>query len=170
MNEKAAIMKNEIRVVANHRALMISKWILSFALLFVALYLGILRFPISPLYILLFLIFLPPILSSAAKDYSKKSQNKVLLAIVQDDPFLLNTIKTKYKYTKLRYITNSASYLVSLFMISLWQYNYSHQYYLADYLKSIPITLLASSLMIRLLVILLYRLKLPYDLSNNKVG
>lgn len=170
MNEKAVIMKNEIRVVAHHRALMISKWILSFALLLVALYNGIRRIPISPLYILLFLNILPPILSLAANDYSKKSQNKVLLSIVRDEPFLLKTLKAKYKYTKLRYFTNSASYLVSLFLIGLWQYNYSQQYYLPNYLKSVPITLLASSFMIRLLGILFYRLKLPHDLANNKVG
>lgn len=170
MSEKAAIMKNEIRVVSYHRALMISKWSLSFALLIVALDLGIRRFPISPLYILLLLNILPPILSAAIIDYSKKSQNKTILSIVKDDPFLLSSIKFKYKYTKLRYFTNSTSYLISLFLISLWQYNYSQQYYLPDYLKSIPITLIASSLVIRLLGMFYYRWKLPYDLSNNKVG
>lgn len=170
MNKKSDIMKNEIRVVAYHRALLISKWSLSFVLLIVALYLGIQRLPMSPLYILLLLNILPPIFSTAIIDYSKKSQNKVLLSIVKDDPFLLNTIKAKYKYTKLRYFTNSASYLISLFLIGLWQYNYSQQYYLPDYLKSIPIMLIASSLVIRLLGMFFYRWKLPYDLFNNKVG
>lgn len=181
MNEKAAIMNKEIRAVAYHRALIISKWFLSSTLLIMALYLGIRRFPVSPLYILLFLNILPPIFSFAANDYGKKKQykmngqanslvmNKILQDIIKDDPFLLGTLKRKYKYTKLRYVSNSASYLISLILIGLWQYNYNQQYYLPDYLQMIPILLLGSSIMIRLLGIVFYQLKLRYDLTHNKV-
>lgn len=169
MKDKAAIMKKEIRAVANHRALIISKLFLSSTLLIAALYLGFRRFPVSPLYILLFLNALPPVFSFAATDYGKKSQNKILQDIIKDDPFLLGTLKKKYKYTKLRYVTNSASYLISLILIGLWQYNYNQQYYLPDYLQLLPILLLASGIMIRLLGILFYQLKLRYDLSHNNV-
>lgn len=169
MNEKAALMKREIRAVANYRALMISKWFLSFALLFAALYLGIRRFPVSPLYILLFLIILPPIIAFGLKDYGKKTNNKILLDIIMDNPFLLETLKAKYKYTKLHYISNSVSYLISFFLIGLWQYVYSQQYYLSAYLRSLPIMLIVTGIIIRLLGIWFYQLKIRYDISHNKV-
>ena len=169
MNEKAAIMNKEIRAIAYYRALIISKLFLSFTLLAVALYLGLLRLPISPIYIMLFLNALPPIFSFTANDYYKKSHNKILQDIIKEDPFLLGSLKRKYKYTKLRYVTNSVSYLISLFLMALWQYSYSQQHYLPDYLKSIPIILLSSGIMIRLLGNWFYQLKLRYDLSHNKV-
>ncbi|MDF2906467.1 MAG: hypothetical protein K0R34_1788 [Herbinix sp.] len=169
MNEKAAIMNKEIQAVASYRALLISKWFLSSFLLTVALYLGMLRFPISPLYILLFLNALPPIFTFAAKDYGKKSQNRILHDIITDVPFLLGTIKIKYKYSKLHYLSNSAAYLISLFLIGLWQYNYSQQYYLPIFLKTIPVSLLAISIVIRLIGIIYYRWKLPYDIAHNRL-
>lgn len=169
MKEKATIMRKEIRAVANHRALIVSKSILSAALLIASLYLGILRFPLSPIYILLILNALPAILSFAANDFGKKSQNIILHNIIKDSPFQLGTLKMKYKYTKLRYVSNSVSYLISLILIGLWQYNYSRQHYLPNYLKFLPIFLLASSILIRLIGMWIYPLKFRYDISHNKV-
>lgn len=169
MNEKTAVMKKEIRAIASYRALMISKWFLSSALLIIALYLGIRRFPISPLYILLFLNALPAILSYVVNDYSKKSQSKILQEIRKDDPFLLGNLKKKYNYTKLRYASTSISYLVAIALIGLWQYNYTVFYYIPVKLKNVPILILAFALAIRLIGIISYRLKLHYDLSHNKV-
>lgn len=169
MNEKAAVMKKEIRAIASYRALMISKWFISSALLITALYLGIRRFPISPLYILLFLNALPVIISYTVNDYSRKSKNKIIQNMQKDDFFLLASLKKKYKYTKLRYISNSLSYLVALVLISLWQYNYNAFYYIPANFKYLPVRILATGLAIRLLGIVFYRLKLHYDLSYNKV-
>ncbi len=169
MNEKASVMKKEIRAIASYQALMISRWFLSSALLITTLYLGILRFPVTPLYILLFLNTLPAIISYAVIDYSRKSQNILLQNIRKDDSFLLGTIKKKYNYTKLRYTSNSVSYLVAIVFIGLWQYNYSSYYYIPRYLKSLPFFILAVSLMVRLTGILFYQLKLHYDLSHNRV-
>lgn len=169
MNEKASIMKKEIRAVAHYRALLISKWYLSFLLLIVGLYLGIKRFPISPLYILLFLNALPPIFSFAAKDYGSKSQNRILQDIITDKPFLLGTFIKKYKYSKLHYVSNSASYLISLILISLWQYNYNQQYYIPTFLKMTPIIILVTSITLRMLGIIYYRWKFPYDIAHNRL-
>ena len=169
MKEKAAIMKKEIRAVAYYRALIISKWFLTSVLLIMALYLGLRRFPISPLYILLFLNVLPPILSFAVIDYSKKAQYKLLQNMVRENDFLLGTLKKKYNYSKLRYISNSASYLISLILISLWQYNYSQSYYLPEHLRLIPILSLSVSILIRILGSGFYQLKFRYDVSHNKV-
>lgn len=169
MNEKTIIMNKEIHAIASHRALLISKWFLSFFLLITALYLGIRRFPVSPLYILLFLNALPIIFTFAVNDYSKKVQNKLLQNLVKDDSFLLATLKSKYKYTKLSYIANSISYLTAIILMSLWQYNYNVQYYISSYLKNIPVLIIASGLTVRLVGIVFYQLKLRYDLSHNNV-
>ena len=169
MNKKTTIMNKEIHAIASYRALMFSKWFLSICLLIMALYLGIRRFPVSPLYILLFLNALPIIFSFAVIDYNKKGQNKLLQNLVKEDSFLLGTLKTKYKYTKLRYAANSISYLTAIALMGLWQYSYNVQYYVPVYLKNIPVFILASGLAVRLVGIVFYQLKLRYDLSNNKV-
>lgn len=169
MNEKAITMKKEISVVANHRALVISKGFLTYVLLITALYLGLRRLTASPLYILLFLILLPNILSFAAKDYGEKSQSKLLQNIINEQPFLLGTLKKKYKYTKLHYTSNSISYLISIILIGLWQYSFNTQYYLPDYIKYIPAITIASGLAVRLVGIVFYQLKFRYDLINNRI-
>jgi hypothetical protein len=169
MNEKTKIMNKEIHAIASHRALLISKRFLSFCLLITALYLGIRRFPVSPLYILLFLNALPIIFTFAAKDYNKKGQNNFLQNLVREDSFILGTLKSKYNYTKLNYVTNSISYLTAIALIGLWQYNYNMQYYISSNLKSIPVLILASGLTVRLVGIVFYQLKLRYDLSHNNI-
>ncbi len=169
MNEKTLIIKKEIHAIASYRALLISKWLLSFLLLIMALYLGFLRLPISPLFILLFLNILPSIFNFAAKDYNKKHHIKFLQNLVNEDSFLLQTLKVKYKYTKLGYATNSISYLTAIALIGIWQYSYSRQYYIPSYLKNIPFLILVLGFTIRLAGIVFYELKLRNDLSNNKV-
>jgi hypothetical protein len=169
MNEKTKIMNKEIHAIASHRALLISKRFLSFCLLIMALYLGFRRFPVSPLYILLFLNALPIIFTFAVNDYNKKDQNNFLQNLVREDSFLLGTLKSKYKYTKLSYIANSISYLTAIALMGLWQYNYNVHYYISSYLRNIPVLILASGLTVRLVGIAFYQLKLRYDLSHNNV-
>ncbi len=169
MNEKTKKMKKEIHAVASYRALLISKWFLSFLLLIMALYLGIISFPVSPLYILLFLNALPIIFTFAVNDYNKKGQIKLLQNLVKEDSFLLGTLKSKYKYTKLSYAANSISYLTAIALIGLWQYSYNMQYYVPGYLKNIPVLILTLGLAVRFLGIVFYQQKLRYDLSHNKV-
>lgn len=168
MNEKTIIMKKEIHAVASHRALQISKRFLSFFLLITALYLGIRRFPISPLYILLFLNALPCIFTYAINT-KQKELNTFLHNIIREDPFLLGTLKSKYKYTKLSYIANSISYLIAIALIGLWQYSNQLHYYIPGYLKSVPLFILVTALALRFAGIWFYELKLRYDLSHNKV-
>ncbi len=169
MNEKTTIMNKEIHAIASYRALLVSKWFLSLFLLIIGLYLGIRRFPASPLYILLFLNALPIIFTFAAKDYYKKEQNKLLKNLVEENSFLLGTLKSKYKYTKLAYASNSISYLIAIALIGLWQYSYNTHYYVPGYLRNLPVLILASGLAVRLVGVLFYPLKFRYDLSHNKV-
>ncbi len=169
MNEKTTIINKEIHAIASYRALLISKRFLSAFLLIMALYLGIRRFPVSPLYILLFLNALPIIFTFAVNDYYKKGQYKLLKNLVEEKPFLLGTLKSKYKYTKLGYVSNSISYLIAIVLIGLWQYNYNTQYYVSVYLKNIPFLILSSGLTVRLVGIVFYHFKLRYDLFHNKV-
>jgi len=169
MNENANIMKKEIRAVSNYRALIISKYYLTALLGITSLYLGFLRYAMSPLYILLLLNILPPVLVIAFNDYGKKYNVKVLLSIIKDAPFQLRNLKMKYRYSKLHYVTNSASYLFALILIGLWQYNYNTSANINTGLLKLPIIILTTAFSIRLLGVIFYQIKIPYDLEHNKV-
>ncbi|MDD3172816.1 MAG: hypothetical protein PHF63_04020 [Herbinix sp.] len=169
MNEKSIIMKNEIRAISKYRALILSKYYFNIILGFVTLYLGALRRPISSFYIFLFLNFLPPIFSFALKDYAQKYNNKIIRDIMLDNPFQLNNLKRKYNYSKMSYVANSASYFISIILICLWQINYSNTENINVFLNKLPIFILATGLILRFLAVIIYQIKLQYDLFNNKV-
>ena len=169
MSENAIIMKKEIRAVSNYRALIISKCYLTSVLGIASLYLGFLRYAMSPLYILLLLNILPPILVIAFHDYGKKYKVKVLLSITKDTPFQLSSLKKKYKYSKLSYVTNSVSYLFALILISLWQFNYNTSVNINTGLIKLPVIILITGVSLRFLGSLFYKIKIRYDLSHNKV-
>jgi hypothetical protein len=169
MNDTASVMKKEIRLIAGFRALIISKYLLSLLLGFITLYLAQKNLTVSPLYVLLFLDLLPQIISYALKDYAKKSDHKILKAITEDHEFKLKQLKSKYKYTKLHYFSNSVSYLLALFLICLWQINYSHSMQNYPGLVNAPLFLLATGLLVRFFGVIFYQFKLPYDLRHNKL-
>jgi hypothetical protein len=167
MNSKAAAMKIEIRTIAGYRALIVSKFFMSLLLFLASLYLGYLRYALSPFYILLMLNILPPVLKSAFKEYALK--NKLISRLTADEPFQLNILKTKYKYTKLSYSANTMSYLFALLLLCLWQYNYSTSSYIDVLVSRFPLFILISGVLLRFLGIVYYRLKFPFDLSHNKL-
>ena len=170
MNGKAATMKKEINAVAGYRALMISKYFITLLLGIASFYLGIIRYAMSPFYILLMLNILPPILNYALKDYAKKNiVNRLLAGFVEDIPFQLNMLKRKYKYSRLNYFSNSISYLFALLLLCLWQYNYNITENINELIIKLPLTILATGVSLRFLGIVVYRLKFPYDLSHNKL-
>ncbi|MHB8132416.1 MAG: hypothetical protein ACYDEX_25975 [Mobilitalea sp.] len=169
MSENAIIMKKEIRAVSNYRALIISKYYLTSVLGITSLYLGFLRYAMSPLYILLLLNILPPILVLAFLDYGEKYNVKVLLSITKDSPFQLRNLKTKYNYSKLRYVTNSVSFLFALILIGLWQFNYNTSVNINTGLLKLPIIILTTCISIRFLGAIFYQIKIHYDLSHNRV-
>ena len=169
MNESASQMKKEIHIIANYRALIISKHFISLLLLAATLYLGIFRYPISPFYILLFLNILPYILNYAFRDYAGRYHSKLLISITQDIPFRLVHLKEKYKYTRLSYISNSFSYLLALLLLCLWQINYNTTADMVPTIAILPVSILITGLALRLLGVFLYFIKVPYDLSNNRL-
>lgn len=169
MNDTAILMKNEIRSISKYRALLLSKYYLNIILGFTSLYLGAKQTAISSLYILIFLDFLPPILVFALKDYSSKyKNNKFLQDITQEDAFQLKHLKKKYKYTKIGYIANAAAYIFTMILICLWQLNYYYVGNLNDFLRKLPLLTLATSVTLRFLAVIIYRIKLPYNIMHNK--
>lgn len=169
MNKTASAMKIEIRMIAGYRALTVSKYYLFIILGSMTLFLAQRNLAVSPLYILLFLAVLPKVLSTALKDYSKKIDHKLLKAVTEDPEFILKQLKNKYKYSKLRYFSDSASYLLAVFLLCLWQINYSRSMQRYPILLYAPLAILASSLLVRFLGVIYYRIKLPYDLRYNKL-
>jgi hypothetical protein len=169
MNKETTNMKMEIRAIANYQALIISKYYINIMLILITLYLGFFRYNLSSLYILIVLNLFPNALAVGIKDYVKKTGNRILTTITTDNSFQFNILKQKYKYTRLKYVSNSITYLITLILISLWQYrNYIDQY-LRYEVKNLPLLVLMTGLFLRLLGILYYRLKLSYDLYQNKV-
>jgi hypothetical protein len=167
MSEAAVIMKREIRLIAKYRALIISKYFITLLLCIMSLYLGIMRYALSPFYILLVLNILPPVLNHVIREYSGK--NRLLSDIRKDQPFKLKLLKNKYKYTRLNYVSNSISYLSALLLIGMWQYNYSASENMIDLIVPVPVIILAAGIFVRLLGIIFYQLKLSYDLSHNRM-
>ncbi|MDF2945033.1 MAG: hypothetical protein K0S01_3891 [Herbinix sp.] len=169
MNENAITMKKEIRAVANYKAILISKNYITILLGIIALYLGIYKYIMSPLYILIVMNALPPILTFALKDYAEKYKLQALTNITEDKPFRLSNLKRKYRYSRVKYVANSISYLLALFLISLWQYKYNNSEDIQGILINVPVLILASGLALRFLTIIFFQIKLPYDVSHNKV-
>lgn len=169
MNKTASQMNKEIRIIANYRALIISKYFISVLLVAATLYLGVFHYPASPLYILLFLNILPPILNYALKDYAGRSNKNSFLKITSDQPFKLSRLKEKYKYCSLSHLSNSVTYLVALLLICLWQVNYNSFADTAPAISIIPISTLITGLVVRFLGIMIYMFKFPYDLSHNRL-
>lgn len=169
MEEKASVMQNEIRLISKYRSLIISKYYLTLLLSLTSLFLGLMQLPVSPLYILLLLNVLPPILSLAIIDYSQKHNNKILCNITQENTFQLDTLKSKYKYSNMNYFSNSTTYLITILLICLWQINYNNAESINTLLRKLPLVILISGLILRFLSVLIYRAKFNYDLSNNRV-
>lgn len=169
MEQKAILMKREIRIIANHRALMLSKHTMTLLFSLISFYLGIKRYAPMSLYILIVLNALPPILSYFYRDYSSNNPEKPLVKSLEDTPFQLNMLKEKYKYTKLSYMTNTVSYSISLLLTLFWQINYNRREDLSVILSRIPTILLLIVIFLRFSMIFLYHIKLRYDLSHNKL-
>lgn len=169
MATKSSIMKREIYVIANHKALMMSKYIMTFLLGLVSLYLGYKKYAPLSLYILIVLNALPPILSYFYMDYSTNNPESSLVEGLKDAPFHLQLLKEKYKYTKLNHLTNTISYSASLLLMLLWQINYNRREDLGEILSVIPTVLLIPIVFLRIFLIIIYQLKLHYDLFHNKL-
>lgn len=160
-------MNNEIRVIARYRALIISRYFITLLLLIMSLYLGFIRYALSPFYILLALNVIPTILNNVFKEYTGKS--KLLMEITKEQTFKLIYLKGKYKYSRLNYVSNSIAYLITLLLICLWQYNYSTSGNIYKIIVYVPAIILVTGVFLRLLGNVFYLFKLKYDLSNNRM-
>ena len=168
MPNKAFQMNQEIRAIAAYRALVISKYYIAILLAMLSLYLGYLKINMSSLYIIIVLLAFPPLITSGMRDYSKKTSN-VIMKLIQEEPFHLGELRKKYHYSRLDYLANSVVYLVTLLLIMMWQFRNHIDPTLPDYLRNMPFIILALGLFFRLICLLFYRIKLPYDLTHNKL-
>lgn len=169
MNEKAQSMKKEIRNISGYRALILSKYYICILLVISTFYMGIHKFGVSPLYILLFLTFLPSIISYSIHEYAQKYHNKFLKDLLQEAPVHFVNLKKKYKYSKVSYVSNQTAYIFSSLLICLWQINSSYSINPDSFLSKLPLIILGTALTLRFLLALLYRVKLPHDLMHNKI-
>lgn len=167
MNEKALIMKAEIRSISSYRALIISRISLSLCLTASAFYVGILGYPASPIYILLMLNLLPSILSYLFKDCAKKYKNRFFNFITEDAAFYLRILKKKYHYSRLDHVTNSLSFIITLVLLIFWQYYCNTLQTINLFIIYQPSLIIIINILIRFLSIIIYRFKLPFDLSHN---
>jgi hypothetical protein len=170
MNERSTLMKYEIRAIANYRVLMISKYYIAALLGLVSLYLGYKRYNLSSLYILFILAVFPYAISVGLRDYSAKGGSRFLTRITSEKQFLLNNLKKKYKYTTINYISNSIAFPITLILIGLWHFRNGSAYGMNDWLRYVPSFILTTGLLLRLAGVIFYRLKLPHDLTHNRVG
>lgn len=159
----------EIIKTSLYRSLIITKYYLTASLIISFLLLVVAGYTESAFYILLALNTIPPILSYILRDYSKKNSNSYFYFFIEDNAFILDNLKAKYKYQKLKYITNLVSYLITLGLLILWQYTYLSKGGIIQEFIYLPTALLLSSLLVHLIFIVFYILKIKYDLSNNNL-
>lgn len=171
MNEfdRAAVMRKEIRSISNYRALLISKYFISISLVISSFFVGYYGYAASPVYILLLFLVLPSILTFAFKDYSTRLENKILKNITKDNPFVLNSLKRKYSYSKVNFVSNSVIFFFILLLILLWQLSLYRIVYVNPIILYQPTMIITSGVMLRIILIIYYQIKLPYDLTHNKL-
>jgi len=171
MNEcdKATVMRKEIKIISNYRALLISKFFICICLIIASYIVGYFGYATSPVYILLIFMVLPPIFSFAFKDYSKKFNYNFLKNITEDAPFLLINMKRKYNYSRVGYVSNSITFIFTLLLLCLWKYNLNSIDHTNPLIIYLPNIIIAGGLLIRIIVIIIYQVKLPYDLSHNRL-
>jgi flagellar biosynthesis protein FliQ len=169
MRDKAIIMKQEIRAISNYRSLIFSKYYLSLFLGITTIYLGYLRYALSPLYILILLYIIPIILTTMFKDNADKSNNRYIRQLFDEPVFILDNLKHKYRYSKTVCIVNSISYFIANLFIGLWQYDYATTNINNTILSFTPIIILTTGLLLRAICYLVYYIKIPFDLHHNRV-
>lgn len=169
MNDKAIIMKKEIRLLSQYRSLIISRHFLTLILSITAMVFSFFRYNLAPLYTVIVLNAFPPFLTFAISDYSKNARKPLLIAITKDESFLLEHLKKRYRYSRLNYLANSLTYLIAMFFLALWQYNFSTTSPVPPYLQKLPVIILSTGLLLRMIGIPIYQIKLHYDLTHNRL-
>lgn len=169
MNDKAMIMKKEIRLLSQYRSLIISRHFLTLILSITALGFSLFRYNLAPLYTVILLNAFPPVLAFAISDTGKKTSKPLLIAITKEESFLLEHLKQRYRYSRLNYLSNSITYLIAILFLALWQYNFSTTSPVPPYLLKLPVVILSAGLLLRMIGIPFYQIKLHYDLTHNRL-
>jgi hypothetical protein len=167
--DKAAAMKKEIRAVSNYKAMRISKYYISICLFLSAYVVGYFDYAASPVYILLVYLTLPSILAFAFQDYAKRYHNKFIAYATKEEPFLLNSLKQKYHYTRTGYTSNSISFVFILILLCTWLYNLSTIVNVNLIVFFLPVIIIAGGVLIRLFGSIIYQIKIPYDISHIRL-
>lgn len=169
MNDKAIMMKKEIRLLSQYRSLMISRHFLTLILSVIAIGFSFFHYNMAPLYTVILLNAFPPVLTYAIRDNIKNARNPLLIAVAKDETFLLEHLRKRYRYSRLSYLSNSITFLIAILFMALWQYNFSTKAPVPHYLERLPVIILSAGLLLRIIGIPFYRIKLHYDLTHNKL-
>ena len=169
MNEKAIIMKKEIRLLSQYRSLIISRHFLTLILSITAIGFALFNYNMAPLYTVILLNAFPPILTYAILDNVKNAKKPLLTAVAKEETFLLEHLKKRYRYSRVNYLSNSVTFLIAMLFLALWQYNFSTMALVPTYLRKLPVIILSSGLLLRIIGIPFYQIKLHYDLTHNKL-
>jgi len=168
-SDRATVMRKEIRIISNYRAVLISKFFIIICLAISSFFVGYYGYAASPIYILLLFLILPPILSFAFRDYSARFDNSFFKYIAKDTPFVLSSLKRKYSYTRVSYMSNSILFFFTLLLIFFWQYSLTSIGNINPIVLYQPNMIISGGILIRFIAIVYYQIKLPFDLSHNKI-
>ncbi len=169
MNEKAMIMKKEIRQLSQYRSLIISRHFLTLILSITTIAFVTGNYNMAPLYTVILLNIFPPVLEYAISDNIKNAKLPFLIALAKEETFLLSHLKKKYQYSRVKYLSNSVTFLIAMLFLALWQYNFSTKALVPPYLQKLPVIILSSGLFLRIIGFPFYQVKLHYDLTHNRL-
>jgi hypothetical protein len=186
-------INHEILLVSNYRALLIAKHIGTLLLILYFVPAAITGFDESPaLYILILHNILPAvfyllftnkskshtknqrILKPSAYDEVKEEPKKmhtlsfIFAKEMEADTPLLPQLKKKYQYSRLKYQSNSISFLLTCFFLYMWQQQdlVQNSFYLYRYT---PVGILAAIVFIRFVCIVFYECYIHYSLRSGRI-
>ena len=159
MSDSSNTLKRELWIVAKYRALIITRYLLLLFLISGTFIVSYFDYALSPLYILL--------LFSILKYYSPKIN--WLSPYVKEPEFQLTTVKKKYDYKRIHYLSHFITFHFVLVLLFLWQFNYITLPDMNRWLVLLPGFILLTGVIIRFVGSLYYYFKLDHALSNNSL-
>lgn len=118
------------------------------------------QYGLQGIYILCAILFFPLLLKSFVKKHAEKPQYQ---------PLLFLSIAEKYHYFASRFIMQLYCFRISCIFLLLWQFSCHLNPSENKFFQIYPSLVLILQLMIRLLLSLVLRIKIHFDLLQNKI-
>lgn len=157
MHSEPKILYQEIKKISTWHSLTIARYFLLSSCIFALFYYFIHRYGLYCIYIALFVSFAPGVLEYTIKNTKKGS-----------DTVILPTLKKSYAYDSKKYICLMVTFWLSNILLIAWQISailHPMPHFFANFY---PAFTLSGNILIYLILSYYYRIKLHFQLLNNR--